>query len=349
MPTPNRYLPRILLGSNILTPSNLAKLINRPNVHPILITTPHLLNLYSNQLNSLKIDTILLYAKDIQECQRLLQSDFPPNVMLVSFGGGRVSDITKYLAHKHHIEYISIPSTLSHDGLISPVIVLEDSHTHHKFRFTGHTPYGLLIDLQIIKQSPRINIQAGIGDLISNQSALDDWVLAEHMGKDHILPEAFEFSKKSFRWISQLTHELNILDPEFLQSLALGLINSGYAMILSGNSRPASGSEHLISHSIDQLYPKRTSLHGIQTAYGCLLVERHVRHQRYSWYHQLFKKLNMLDTIFTLCNFTPQEETDLLEHALQLSDRYTIIHHQAQHNLLPLSHHQNRRRTTHSK
>ena len=48
---------------------------------------------------------------------------------------------------------------------------------------------------------------------------------------------------------------------------------SGLAMEIAGSSRPCSGSEHLISHAIDQLYPG-TARHGEQVAFGALLCSR---------------------------------------------------------------------------
>ena len=49
------------------------------------------------------------------------------------------------------------------------------------------------------------------------------------------------FSKKDFRF------------KPFLKQIIQGQINSGIAMSLAGTSRPCSGSEHLISHAIDNL------------------------------------------------------------------------------------------------
>jgi glycerol-1-phosphate dehydrogenase [NAD(P)+] len=44
-------------------------------------------------------------------------------------------------------------------------------------------------------------------------------------------------------------------------------------MEIAGSSRPCSGSERLISHSIDRLWPG-TALHGDQVAFGAVLCTR---------------------------------------------------------------------------
>jgi glycerol-1-phosphate dehydrogenase [NAD(P)+] len=42
------------------------------------------------------------------------------------------------------------------------------------------------------------------------------------------------------------------------------------AMTIAGSSRPASGAEHKISHSIDELLGGRAH-HGVQVAFGCIV------------------------------------------------------------------------------
>src|SRR3954452_17978275 len=57
------------------------------------------------------------------------------------------------------------------------------------------------------------------------------------------------------------THEL----------LAKGLLLRGLAMAAAGTSRPCSGAEHLISHSLDGARGGRAAMHGEQVALGCLV------------------------------------------------------------------------------
>ena len=88
----------------------------------------------------------------------------------------RDRDTAKYAAFVANIPYIAIPTALSNDGVCSPVSVLfaKGGRTHS---FTSKTPDGLLIDTDIILKSPRLLLQAGVGDMISNYTALYDWTL----------------------------------------------------------------------------------------------------------------------------------------------------------------------------
>ncbi len=113
---------------------------------------------------------------------------------------------------------------------------------------------------------------AGIGDLLANPLALRDWALAAEHGPEEIDQQAWDMSVESFELIEpDLESDPRLLakDPDFLHRLADALILSGMAMITSGTSRPASGGEHEISHSLDELYGG-PALHGHQVAFGCI-------------------------------------------------------------------------------
>ena len=58
---------------------------------------------------------------------------------------------------------------------------------------------------------------------------------------------------------------------ENLKTIIEALALSGIAMEIAGTSRPASGAEHLISHSIDELFGGLKQ-HGIQVAFGAYIT-----------------------------------------------------------------------------
>jgi glycerol-1-phosphate dehydrogenase [NAD(P)+] len=73
----------------------------------------------------------------------------------------------------------------------------------------------------------------------------------------------------------------DIKEDFFIKELVDSLTMSGLAMEIAGNSSPASGSEHLISHALDKMTAK-PQLHGIQVGiatYIMSIVQNH-RHER---------------------------------------------------------------------
>jgi glycerol-1-phosphate dehydrogenase [NAD(P)+] len=101
--------------------------------------------------------------------------------------------------------------------------------------------------------------RSGIGDAISNLSAIADWQLAERERGEAVDGVAVTFARTAAMAI--LHREDGIEDDDFLIALAEALVLSGMAMATAGSSRPCSGGEHEILHAIDHLFPG-TAHHG---------------------------------------------------------------------------------------
>lgn len=246
------------------------------------------------------------------------------NDLLISIGGGRILDTGKYAATLAQVNYISIPTTPTNDGICSPVAVLvnEEGKTES---LPVNMPVGILVDTQLLTTSPLINIQAGIGDLISNFSSIADWKLAYADGKDRI----DDFAASIAYSAAQLMYEtgrgitIPLQEESFLEKLVHGLILSGIAMNIAGSSRPCSGSEHKISHAIDALFPG-TAMHGIQVAFGTLL-SYFIRKQPLDHLIEFFKSVGLPISHHEL-GLTDEQLVQVLMHAPQTrSERYTIL------------------------
>ncbi|MGI6262428.1 MAG: iron-containing alcohol dehydrogenase family protein [Succiniclasticum sp.] len=195
--------------------------------------------------------------------------------LLIGFGGGTALDTAKYAGFVASVPYVAIPTALSNDGVCSPVSVLlaRGGRSHS---FTSKTPDGLLIDTDIILQSPRLLLQAGVGDVISNYTALYDWTLdCRHNGR-HTEDFAYMLSERAVTALLY-SNVQNFDTPEGIQMLAQSLVLGGLAMQIAGNSRPCSGSDHLFCHAMDELYSHGLP-HGIVVGIGtigaCILQGR---------------------------------------------------------------------------
>ncbi len=95
--------------------------------------------------------------------------------LVVAVGGGKVVDTVKYACSRLNKPVLVIPTTLSNDGISSPVSVVRIVNVES---VGVRPPIGIVIDIDIVKKAPKHTILAGIGDLISNISAVEDWRLA---------------------------------------------------------------------------------------------------------------------------------------------------------------------------
>jgi len=197
----------------------------------------------------------------------------PPVGAIVGIGGGKTLDFAKYAAHLLKIPFISIPTAISNDGFSSPSSSLTVLDKRKSVK--AGIPYGVVIDLDVVKDSPDIFMYAGIGDTLSKITALKDWQLARDKGLARYVDFSAVLAYNSLD-ILFLKHSFDIHSESFQRSLASSLTMSGLAMEIAGSSRPASGSEHLISHALDSVL-ETPKMHGIQVGvatYLCALLQK---------------------------------------------------------------------------
>jgi len=154
------------------------------------------------------------------------------------------------------LPFLSVPTATSNDAVASPVAVI--NFGDYVKSMGAMAPIGVVADLNILRNQPRKQFLAGVGDLFSNISALADWQLAAERGFERVDPVAAYLSRNAVENLFRAIEN----GSDLYATLVEGLVVSGVAMVLAGNSRPSSGAEHLISHALDR-FPIH-DLHGLQ-------------------------------------------------------------------------------------
>jgi len=95
---------------------------------------------------------------------------------VVGIGGGRTLDVAKYAASLTGLPMVAVATSLSHDGIASPVASLD--HDGHKGSHGVNVPIAVVVDLDYVRASPPEQLRGGVGDVLSNLSAVADWELA---------------------------------------------------------------------------------------------------------------------------------------------------------------------------
>jgi glycerol-1-phosphate dehydrogenase [NAD(P)+] len=194
--------------------------------------------------------------------------------LLVAVGGGTVIDVAKMVVKLRGTPLIVVPSVLSSDCIASPISVLRND-AGVRVSLSSGIPSCLIVDLSLARTAPPHLTLSGLGDVVSNASALLD--LAEYEARFSKSVDGFSkiLSLSAFEMILGLTRaELGLASG--YRKVAIGLVLSGMSMSFAGNSSPCSGAEHLVSHAIDDRgYGEGT--HGLQvgiaTAY-CAALRR---------------------------------------------------------------------------
>ena len=190
----------------------------------------------------------------------------PPRVdALIGLGGGKALDVAKYVSHLSRLPYLAVPTSLSNDGICSPQSSLTVAGRRRSLPST--MPFGVIIDTAVCLGAPEILWHSGVGDLVAKFTAVADWKLAFHAVDEPLDDFAALLSDASvYQFLGRSGRDL-----EGVRLLGTTLMLNGISMAVCGSSRPASGSEHLISHALDGL-GKRPRLHGLQVGVASYLM-----------------------------------------------------------------------------
>lgn len=187
----------------------------------------------------------------------------------VGIGGGKALDVARYVAFLGGKPFFSVPTALSNDSFCSPQSSLTIEGKRRSL--PSKMPYAVVVDTNVCLQCPDAIWFSGIGDLVAKVTAIADWKLAYHATNTDVNDLAAELSLATVYQFAAAPHR----NHEGMRLLATALMLSGVAMEICGNSRPASGSEHLISHALDAV-AKTPRPHGLQVGtatYLCALLQ----------------------------------------------------------------------------
>ena len=268
--------------------------------------------------------TCRVFDSTLEEVEKIVQAIKKHKVdVLCAVGGGKIIDTCKYAAYLECVDIISIPTTPSHDGICSPIAVIK-LHNNVSRSLKAKMPIGVICDIDIIKNAPETSIKSGIGDLISNLSAVQDWQLAYEDGFETEYNEfAVILARDAAKNFFELMKGKNILDQELLENLIEGLVLSGIAMEIAESSRPCSGAEHLINHALNELYGGIAS-HGEQVALGTILAT-YLRNQNWRDFADFFSSFGMPVDCKSL-GATEEQVINALVHAPKSRPgKYTIL------------------------
>ncbi|CAM5554187.1 MULTISPECIES: iron-containing alcohol dehydrogenase family protein [Streptomyces] len=243
---------------------------------------------------------------------------------VVGLGGGKIIDCAKFAAARIGLPLVAVATNLSHDGLCSPVATLDNDAGRGSYGVPN--PIGVVIDLDIIREAPARFVRSGIGDALSNISAVADWELSARVRGEDIDGLAAAMARQAGEAV--LRHPGDVGDDSFLQVLAEGLVLTGISMSVAGDSRPASGACHEINHAFDLLFPKRAASHGEQCGMGAAFA-MHLRGAP-AQSAQMAEVLRRhgLPVVPADIGFTVDEFVQAVEFAPQTRPgRYTILEH----------------------
>ena len=166
--------------------------------------------------------------------------------LILGIGSGVINDLCKMVSFEHSLPYYIVATAPSMDGYASvgSALILDGM----KVTKSARVPKAIIADVDVLAGAPMDMIRAGYGDIIGKYSCLNDWRLSHLVNGEYICDFVLNATYETVEDTVKLADGIRGRDPEAIGSLMEALVAVGILMAYVGNSRPASGSEHHMSH-----------------------------------------------------------------------------------------------------
>lgn len=205
----------------------------------------------------------------------LMMAMEPMPELLIAVGTGTLNDLSRFCATRLKIPYFVVATAPSMDGFASSVIPI--TRAGMKVSYIGITPEIIIGDLDILAASPLKLMSAGFGDIIGKVPARLDWMFGSKIFGEEMCPEIEELMNSAVEKCIESSSGLNMRTYEATEGVMEALALAGVAMQMQGNSRPASGAEHHMSHFLemrDGHYNRPNAYHGAKVGMLSLISMR---------------------------------------------------------------------------
>lgn len=228
-----------------------------------------------------RIEDVLVYKRDgllvpneeaiaEMEAKVTAQTD-----LIIGVGSGVIQDLCKYVSFEKKLPYYIVATAPSMDGYASKGAAMIIGNM--KVTYNAHVPAAIIGDIHILKDAPMELIQSGYGDILGKYSCLNDWKLSRVVNEEYFCDYVYDLTYEMLCKTKDLGAKLQKRDPEAIGVLMEALVGVGIAMAYVGNSRPASGSEHHMSHFFEVtgiMNDEPYFMHGVDVAYSAVYTQR---------------------------------------------------------------------------
>lgn len=193
------------------------------------------------------------------------------NAIPIAVGAGTINDLVKLAAHQCGRPYMVVATAASMDGYTAygASITFEGS----KQTFDCPAPRGVVADLDVIAAAPEGMNASGYADLAAKIPAGADWIVADFLGEEPIIHDAWNTVQLQLRHWMDDPAGVRERNPESLRRVTVALMMTGFAMQSARTSRCASGAEHQFSHLWDMQHHTHNGYapsHGFKVGIGSL-------------------------------------------------------------------------------
>ncbi len=192
---------------------------------------------------------------------------------VISVGTGSLNDICRKAAADMDKPLCIFATAPSMDGFASYGAPLTDGN--FKNTYSAKSPEVIIADTKILASAPAELKSAGFGDMIGKYVGLIDWEVSHIISGEYYCEKVANLTRTATDKIMALADRITADDEESAAAVFEALLLTGIGMSFTKTSRPASGTEHIVSHyweCMKLLEGKLSDFHGKKVGVATLLI-----------------------------------------------------------------------------
>ncbi|MBR5314058.1 MAG: iron-containing alcohol dehydrogenase [Clostridia bacterium] len=190
-----------------------------------------------------------LRVAEMEHVERLEGLVCDKDIAILSVGTGSINDVCRLAAARQNKKLCIFATAPSMDGFASyssPIVA-----NGFKMSYPAKSPEVIIADTTILAKAPTALKSAGFGDMLAKYVGLADWEISHILTGEIYCERVAELTRSAVDELMQMADKVTVDDEETAGKIFEALLKTGVGMSFMQNSRPASGSEHIISHLIE--------------------------------------------------------------------------------------------------
>ena len=171
------------------------------------------------------------------------------DIGVLSVGTGSVNDPCRLAAARQNKKLCIFGTAPSMDGFASygsPIVA-----NGFKASYPAKSPEVIIGETKILASAPAYLKSAGFGDMVAKYIGLADWKISSLLTDEVYCKKVAKLTRDAVDKLMSMAERVTENDEETAGEIFKALLMTGIGMSFMQNSRPASGSEHIISHLLE--------------------------------------------------------------------------------------------------
>jgi glycerol-1-phosphate dehydrogenase [NAD(P)+] len=184
--------------------------------------------------------------ENVVEIEALIQGK---DIGVLSVGTGSLNDICRLATARQNKKLCLFATAPSMDGFASyssPIVC-----NGFKSSYPAKSPEVIIGDTKILADAPTALKSAGFGDMVAKYVALIDWQISTLLTGEYYCEKIASITREAIDELMEMADKVTLNDEETAGKIFEALLKTGVGMSFTQNSRPASGSEHIVAHLIE--------------------------------------------------------------------------------------------------